>query len=166
LDKRLLDTKVNGKCQWQCAFWKYHCNSYRKKEGHNNESNYTTAERGGTYSGDWIPEASSNEEEAGEGFMKEESDILSDDGSGKDNDDDEACGSSVKVTQVDGGTHSYLGKGDAFDLDSCDDVSESYMSSSGMKRHRSPDGTTPPTRMIKINRVEYTRDKNDSKQGR
>jgi hypothetical protein len=126
---------VNGKCQWQCAFRNYPCNSYCKKVNHNNEANYTTAERGGAYCGDWIPEASSDEEVTGEHLMKEESDISSVDGSFKDTDDDESCGSSVKVTQVDVGTYSYLDKGDSFDLDSCNGVSEFYRSSSGMKRY-------------------------------
>jgi hypothetical protein len=115
-NKRLLDTKVNGKCQWQYAFWKYHCNSYHKKEAHNSEANYTTAERGGTYYGELIPEASINEE-ADDNLMKD----LSDDDSNKETNDEESWGSSVKV---DGGTHSYLDKGDSFDLESIgDDVS-------------------------------------------
>jgi hypothetical protein len=90
----------------------------------------------------------------GEDLMKEESDILSDDDSGKDTDDDESCGGSVKVTQVHGGNHSYLDKCDSFDIDSCENVSESYMSSSGMKTHQSHDDTTPPTRMIQRTRGE------------
>jgi hypothetical protein len=60
------DSKVKGKCQWQCN--QRHCNLLSKNE--HLEHSYTTEERGGSYLFSWIPEESSDEADDEEGAQE------------------------------------------------------------------------------------------------
>jgi hypothetical protein len=59
-DKRLRETHVKNKTQWQSSLRWYKCSHITKKEQHT-EAFYTSTERGGAYDGEWIPMESLDE---------------------------------------------------------------------------------------------------------